>query len=49
MGVYEGKADRKTVIIKVSGKLGFMVINKGFKIDDIYRNIVGIIFQMYSR
>lgn len=46
--VYEGKADRKTAIAEVSGKLRSMAVKGGLEIDEIYRNIAGITFQMYS-
>lgn len=46
--VYEGKVDRKTAIAEVSGKLRSMAVKGGLEIDEIYRNIAGITFQMYS-
>lgn len=46
--VYEGKVDRKTAIAEVSGKLRSMAVKGGLEIDEIYRNIAGITFQMYG-
>lgn len=46
--LHEGKVDRKTAIEEVSGKLRSMAIKSGLEIDEIYRNIAGITFQMYS-
>lgn len=46
--VYEGKVDRKTAIAEVSTKLRLMAVKNGLQIDEIYRNIAGITFQMYS-
>lgn len=46
--VHEGKVDRKTAIAEVSGKLRSMAVKNGLEIDEIYRNIAGITFQMYS-
>lgn len=46
--LHEGKVDRKTAIADVSGKLRSMAVKSGLEIDEIYRNIAGITFQMYS-
>lgn len=46
--LYEDKVDRKTAIAEVSGKLRSMAVKNGLEIDEIYRNIAGITFQMYS-
>lgn len=48
INMYEGKVDRKTAIAEVSGKLRLMAVKSGLEIDEIYRNIAGITFQMYS-
>lgn len=44
----EGKINRMDVIKKVSKDLRAMAINCGIKIDNLYRNENGILFQMYS-
>jgi len=46
--VYEGEVDRKTAIAEVSSGLRSMAVKSGLQIDEIYRNIAGITFQMYS-
>lgn len=43
-----GKVTRKQAIIDVSGKLRRIAINNGESIDEVYRNINGITFQMAS-
>lgn len=43
-----GKVTRKQAISDVSDKLRQMALNRGEVIDDIYRNINGITFQMAS-
>lgn len=46
--VSQEEIDRKQAILDVSNKLRSMAIKRGFEIDEIYRNIAGITFQMYS-
>ncbi len=46
--VYEGKIDRKKAISEVSRILRRRVQAEGCEIDDIFRNVAGITFQMYS-
>lgn len=46
--LYQGDVDRRQAIAEVSRKLRQKANNEGFEIDEIYRNIAGITFQMYS-
>lgn len=46
--VHEGNVDRKIAIVEVSSKLRSMAVRNGLEIDEIYRNVAGITFQMYS-
>ena len=46
--VYKGFSDRKKMIAYVSETLRGFAIHNGEEIDDVYRNIAGITFQMYS-
>ena len=46
--IYQGEVERKQAIADVSDKLRKKALNEGLEIDDIYRNIAGITFQMYS-
>ena len=44
--VSQEEIDRKQAILDVSNKLRSMAIKRGFEIDEIYRNVAGITFQM---
>ena len=46
--VYSGEIERKQAISDVSNKLRKMAQGTGYEIDNVYRNIAGITFQMYS-
>lgn len=46
--IYEGKIDRKKAISNVSARLRQIALHEGNEIDDIFRNVAGITFQMYS-
>ena len=46
--VYEGKIDRKKAISEVSCILRRRAQAEGYEIDEIFRNVAGITFQMYS-
>ena len=46
--VSQEEIDRKQAILDVSNKLRSMAIKRGFEIDEIYRNVAGITFQMCS-
>ncbi len=46
--VYDGKISRKDAIISVSQTLRNRAILSGLEIDDVYRNVAGITFQMHS-
>ena len=44
----EGTASRSDAIKKCSDALRRMAINSGMEIDDVYRNVNGITFQIAS-
>lgn len=46
--VHQGTIDRKDAIADVSEKLRKRALLSGIEIDDVFRNIAGITFQMYS-
>ncbi len=46
--VLKGKKDRKKAIEDVSKLLRQIAIHNGEEIDDVFRNVAGITFQMYS-
>lgn len=43
-----GELPRSHIIMQVSADLRKMVVNNGFEMDDIFRNVSGITFQMMS-